>query len=82
MEPEYQRIAIIGASGLLGKPIVNQLSKAGFALTLLSRDSSKLKKTFSDLKGITFVEAEVDDTEDLKKAFKGLSSWNSSDNRN
>jgi len=71
MEPEYQRIAIIGASGLLGKPIVNQLSKAGFALTLLSRDSSKLKETFSELQGVTFVEADVDDTEDLKKAFNG-----------
>ena len=82
MEPAYQRIAIIGASGLLGKPIVNQLSKAGFQLSLLSRDSSKLKKTFSDLQRVTFVEAEVDDTEELKKAFTGLSSWNCNDNRN
>jgi len=68
----YRNIAIIGASGLLGKPLVKQLAKAGFQLTLISRDSSKLKEIFGLLDGVKFKEVESTNAKALKEAFTGL----------
>jgi uncharacterized protein YbjT (DUF2867 family) len=68
----YKKVAVIGASGLLGQPVVRQLAKAGFDLTLVSRDSSKLKATFGDL-DVNYVEAESSDTEGLTNGFRGTS---------
>jgi short-subunit dehydrogenase len=67
----YKKVAVVGASGLLGKPMVKQLAKAGFELTLISRDLDKLKETFSVLSDIKFRKVEPDDAEGLKEAFKG-----------
>jgi short-subunit dehydrogenase len=67
----YKTVAVVGASGLLGKPLVKQLAKAGFELTLLSRDSTKLRDTFPDLRGVKFKEVEPDDEEGLVQALTG-----------
>jgi short-subunit dehydrogenase len=67
----YKRVAVVGASGLLGKPLVRQLAKAGFDLTLLSRDSTKLRDTFRDVGGVKFKEVEPNDEEGLIEALTG-----------
>ena len=69
--PAYKRIAVIGGSGLLGQPVVMQLAKAGFDLTLISRDSAKLKTIFSKESGIKYVQEEPSDSTTLIDAFKG-----------
>jgi len=67
----FTKIAVLGASGLLGKPVVKQLANAGFDLTLISRDSSKLKSAFSGLSNAKFVQADPSDANALKEAFNG-----------
>jgi nucleoside-diphosphate-sugar epimerase len=41
-----QKILFIGASGMLGKPVVLELLRAGFPVTLLARDVEKMQKLF------------------------------------
>lgn len=72
----FKRIAVLGASGLLGQPVVKHLAEAGFDLTLVSRDSAKLKSVFSNLSGANFVQADVSDPATLKKAFTGTDKLN------
>jgi uncharacterized protein YbjT (DUF2867 family) len=67
----YKKIAVLGASGTLGRPIVNQLANAGFDLTLISRDSAKLKFAFPTITDAKFVEADLADPKSLEKAFEG-----------
>lgn len=67
----YKKIAVIGASGLIGKPVVKQLANAGFDLTLISRDASKLKSTFPSLSNTKTVQADSSDPAALKEAFSG-----------
>ena len=67
----FKKIAVLGASGLIGQPVVKQLANAGFDLTLISRDSSKLKSLFSNLSGAKFVQADSSDASALKEAFSG-----------
>jgi short-subunit dehydrogenase len=67
----YKKVAVVGASGLLGKPLVRQLANAGFELTLLSRDSTKLRDTFHDLRSVKFREVEPNDEEGLVEALTG-----------
>jgi uncharacterized protein YbjT (DUF2867 family) len=69
--PAFKKIAVLGASGLIGQPVVKQLANAGFDLTLVSRDSSKLKSAFPNLSGTKFVQADVSDPSTLKEAFNG-----------
>src|SRR5579859_1666927 len=66
----FRTVAVLGASGLLGKPVVQQLSKAGFDLTLISRDSSKLESAFPGLKA-KFVQADPSDSTAYQDAFQG-----------
>lgn len=41
-----KRIAIIGATGMLGKPVTQQLIAAGFSVKLLGRNTKKMKQLF------------------------------------
>jgi uncharacterized protein YbjT (DUF2867 family) len=66
----FKKVAVLGATGLVGQPIVKQLVNAGFDLTLISRDSSKLKSVFSGVNA-KFVQADPADQSALKEAFKG-----------
>jgi len=69
----FHKVAVLGASGLLGKPVVKQLANSGFDLTLVSRDSSKLKAAFPGLSNAKFVQADPSDANALKQAFTGNS---------
>jgi short-subunit dehydrogenase len=68
----YKTVAIVGASGLLGKHMVKQLAKGGFELTLISRDSKKLKETFNLISDVKFKQVEPDDAQGLKEALEGI----------
>jgi nucleoside-diphosphate-sugar epimerase len=72
----FQKIAVIGATGLIGKPVVKQLANAGFDLTLISRDASKVKAAFPSLNNAKTVQADPSDPSALKKAFTGNASRN------
>ena len=67
----YKKVAVVGASGLLGKPVVKQLAKAGFELTLVSRDGTKLRDAFRDIGGVKFKEVEPNDEDGLVEALTG-----------
>ena len=61
------KILIIGASGMLAKPVINQLDKAGFQLRLFSRkvQTSMFSKDYEIFQG------DVLNPEDLEKAING-----------
>lgn len=41
-----RNIAIIGATGMLGKPVTEELRKAGFHMTLFARNTAGYIKRF------------------------------------
>ena len=61
-------ILVIGASGMIGKPVTRELSRAGFTLTLLARDPYKMRELFP---GIRTVEGDVLDPLSLVSALEG-----------
>lgn len=63
-----KKIIVIGASGMLGKPVTKELIKAGFEVTLGVRDLKKARQIFpfSHL-----VQLDVLDTESLENGLKG-----------
>jgi uncharacterized protein YbjT (DUF2867 family) len=69
--PEFKKVAVVGASGLLGQPIVKQLAAAGFELTLISREPSKLKSIFPNIKA-KYAHADPSDPKSIQEAFTGL----------
>ena len=63
-----QKILFIGASGMLGKPVVLELLRAGFPVTLLARDVEKMQKLFPK---ISIVKGDVFDITSLEAAMAG-----------
>ena len=79
----FTTVAIIGASGLLGQRVTRQLVKAGYNLTLISRDTAKLKRALGGLKGVKYVAAEpLQGGLRMTEAFKGKLSFVPSHHRN
>jgi uncharacterized protein YbjT (DUF2867 family) len=62
------KILVIGASGMIGKPVTRELAKAGFKLTLLARNPQKMRELFPGLK---IAEGDVLDPLSLVSAFEG-----------
>jgi len=63
-----QKILFIGASGMLGKPVALELMRAGFPVTLLARDTEKMKRLFPNA---SIVKGDVFDPASLETAMKG-----------
>ena len=63
-----QKILFIGASGMLGKPVVLELLRAGFPVTLLARDVEKMQKLFPNA---LVVKGDVFDIASLEAAMVG-----------
>ncbi|KAK4101231.1 NAD(P)-binding protein [Parathielavia hyrcaniae] len=61
----FKMVAVVGASGSLGKPIVQALLAAGFKVTAISRETSN--STFPD--GVEVRRADLTSVEALTKAF-------------
>jgi len=64
-----KKIAVIGATGLLGKPVTIALANAGFEVTALVRDTVTARKTFS--KKVTIFPGDMRSDSDLKKFVQG-----------
>jgi uncharacterized protein YbjT (DUF2867 family) len=60
-----KKILFIGATGMLGKPVALELLRAGFNLTLLGRDTEKLKRLFPN---IPVIKGNIFDMESLDTA--------------
>ncbi len=63
------KILFIGASGMLGKPVVIELIRAGFDLALLARNPAKLQSLFP---GQRTVQADILNPVSLLKAMEGI----------
>lgn len=63
------KILMIGASGMLGKPVTRALQKAGFSLRLLARDPSKMEALYP---GTEIVKGDVLDKASLLPAMQGM----------
>lgn len=64
-----QKILVIGATGLLGQPVVQGLKNSGFVVRILTRDAAGAAKLFGD--DIEIVEGNVDNVASLEKAMDG-----------
>ncbi|HUP47098.1 MAG TPA: NAD(P)H-binding protein [Thermoanaerobaculia bacterium] len=62
-----RRIAIIGATGTLGRPVTRELIRAGYEVTVAARDPIKA----ADLDAASVVEADLFDVPSLRKALRG-----------
>ena len=59
-----KKIAFIGATGMLGKPVAQELINAGFKLTILARNAKKAQALFPKA---TIIEGSLESKEDIKK---------------
>ena len=64
-----KRILVIGATGLLGKPVATHLNGSGFDVRLMVRNVEKAAGRFSD--DFEIVKGDILDTESVKKAMDG-----------
>ena len=60
-----KRIAVIGATGLLGEPVTTELINAGNTVTILARDEAEARKTFGTR--ATYVVGDMNDQNTLAK---------------
>jgi uncharacterized protein YbjT (DUF2867 family) len=63
-----KKILVIGGTGMIGKPVVRALLQAGFAVTVLARDTEKARKLFP---AATVLKGDVFDPLSLLPAFEG-----------
>lgn len=63
-----KKIAIIGATGLLGKPVTQALIAAGFEVTIIARDVEKARALFRDAH---IIYGDLEDKMSLFEALKG-----------
>lgn len=63
-----QRIAVIGATGMLGQPVTRALFEAGFDVTVVSRSPSAARDLFPDL---SVVSGDVFDAVSIERALDG-----------
>lgn len=63
-----QRIAIIGATGMLGRPVTRELIDAGFAITVVARSPEKARKLFP---AASVVAGDVFDATSMERALAG-----------
>ncbi len=64
-----KKIAIIGATGLLGKPVTIALANAGFTITALVRNSLKVKSGYPA--SIEWIEGDMKKIDDIDRLLKG-----------
>ncbi|HEY0590761.1 MAG TPA: NAD(P)H-binding protein, partial [Thermoanaerobaculia bacterium] len=62
------KIAVVGASGMLGRPVARKLIENGFDVTLLSRRPEALGQP----EGARVVRADLFDGDSLRDAFRGM----------
>ena len=65
-----KRILVIGGTGMLGKPVAQQLKADGFNIRLLARNPEKAQKLLGD--GYEIIKGDVDNPESLRVALAGV----------
>lgn len=65
-----KRIAVIGATGMLGIPVARALRAAGFAVRALVRRPEAARRVLPE--GVEIVEADVRDEESLRRGLAGM----------
>ncbi|NOT03877.1 MAG: NAD(P)H-binding protein [Anaerolineales bacterium] len=63
-------ILVIGGTGMLGKPVAQQLKADGFNVRLLARNTEKAQKLLGD--GYEIIKGDVDDPAALRSALTGV----------
>lgn len=63
-------ILVIGGTGMLGKPVAQQLKADGFNVRLLVRNPEKARKLLGD--GYEFIQGDVDNESSLNTALSGV----------
>ena len=61
------KVAVIGATGFVGKQVVNELSNRGYSVNAIARDSSKVEAKDN----VTAISADVNNVEELAKVLEG-----------
>ena len=61
------KVAVIGATGFVGKQIVNELSNRGYVVNAIARDSSKVEAKDN----VNAISADVNNVEELAKVLEG-----------
>lgn len=62
-----KKVAVIGATGFVGKQVVNELSNRGYAVDAIARDSSKVEAKDN----VSAISADVNNVEELAKVLDG-----------
>ena len=70
MNPLNKTILIIGGTGMLGKPVAQQLKADGFNVRLLVRNPEKAKKLLGE--GYELMQGDVDNAAALREAMTGV----------
>jgi uncharacterized protein YbjT (DUF2867 family) len=70
MTDTNKTILIIGGTGMLGKPVAQQLKADGFNVRLLARNPEKAQKFLGD--GYEIVKGDVDNPASLREAMNGV----------
>lgn len=61
------KVSVIGATGFVGKQVVNELSNRGYAVNAVARDSSKVEAKDN----VTATSADVNNVDELAKVLEG-----------
>ncbi len=64
-----KKITVIGATGMIGIPVTNELINAGFEVTALVRNVEKAKQIFQN-KNVRFVKGDIRQVSDIAESFK------------
>jgi len=64
-----KRILVLGSTGMLGKPVTQQLKEDGFQVRILTRDMEKAKSQFDGT--VEIVQGDVTDLTSLEEAMQG-----------
>ncbi|MDO9299894.1 MAG: NAD(P)H-binding protein, partial [Anaerolineales bacterium] len=65
-----KHILVIGGTGMLGKPVAEQLKADGFNVRILARNPEKAQKLLGD--GYEIIKGDVDNPESLRVALTGV----------
>jgi uncharacterized protein YbjT (DUF2867 family) len=63
-------VLLIGGTGMLGKPVAQQLKADGFKVRLLARNPEKAQKLLGD--GYEIIKGDIDDSASLRAALTGV----------
>lgn len=63
-----KKVLVIGATGMLGKPVTKQLSKAGFDVFVMGRNEKALRETFPE---VTIFQGDLKNKTDLQASMSG-----------